>query len=787
MRSTFLIVLIIFCSQIFAQNNFTLSGYVKDASTGEPLIGANVFIKEAKRGTSVNADGYYSISLPIDTYSVSIMYLGYKTLNKKVALTSNQSIDINLPKEDKSLNKVDIVSDKAVDNVQSSQMSSIELDIEEMKRLPTFGGEVDVIKVMTLLPGVQSAGEGNSGFYVRGGGPDQNLILLDGVTVYNPTHLFGFFSSFNGDAVKSAEIIKGGMPAQYGGRLSSVLDIRTKEGDKQKFGVEGGLGLIASRLTIQGPIVKNKLSFIVSGRRTYIDLLTKPFEKKPNFPLAGSGYNFYDLNAKLHWVVGKKDNIYISGYYGKDNFKFKSQSSSLGVRMFWTNSTASIRWNHIYSPKLVSDLTLFFSDYNFGFTGSMSDFDFSLSSGVRDFGARIDYKYFPSSKHTIRFGGEYVDHTYRPSTVTFEAAAVGNMVLPKNINYHTNEAAIYLSDDWEINKRWKIHVGVRGSYYAFLGDFTRYVPDQYGQTVDTISFKPWEKIKDFFRAEPRFSGRFLINENMAIKASYSMNYQYVQLASRSTVSLPLDVWLPATERIKPQFSQQVALGYFLNFKDNMFETSIEGFYKPMRNLVEFQDGADETQSIGNNIDNTLVQGNGESYGAEFFIKKSKGKFNGWIGYTLAWTNRKFPTLNQGKVFPAKFDRRHDLSVVLNYDLNYRWQFSGVFVLSSGNTLTMPSSLYFNDGELVTEFGERNGYRYPAYHRLDLSVTYVTSKPEKRFKSSINFSVYNTYSRQNPFFIIYSQEGNLNDGTFQLKAKQVSLFPIVPSITWNFKY
>lgn len=788
MRTIYLFIALLLVTPLFAQNTFTISGYVKDAGTGEALFGASVFVKEAKRGAAVNPDGFYTITLPADTYIVSFMFIGFNAQNQKVVLNKNTTLNISLTKQSKDLKKVEVVADKSIDNTQSSQMSSISLDIDEIKKLPTFGGEVDVVKVMTLLPGVQSGGEGNSGFYVRGGGPDQNLILLDGVTVYNPSHLFGFFSSFNGDAVKSAEIIKGGMPAQFGGRLSSVLDIKTKEGDKQKFGVEGGIGLIASRLTVQGPIVKNKLSFIVSGRRTYIDLLTKPFTgKNSNSPLKGSGYNFYDLNAKLHWIVGKKDQIFLSGYYGKDNFTFANKNSSFKARMYWSNATASARWNHVYNQKLVHDLTFFFSDYDFGFTGSQSDFEFKLGSGVRDFGVRLDYKYFPTEKHLIRFGAEWVDHTYRPSTVTFESQAMGNMVLPKNINYHTNEAAIYLSDDWEINKRWKINVGVRASYFAFLGNFTRYVPNQLGQTVDTVTYKPWEKIKDYFRAEPRLSGRFLINENMSLKASYSMNYQYVQLASRSTVSLPLDVWLPATERIKPQFSQQFALGYFWNFKQNMFETSIEGFYKPMRNLVEFQDGADETQSLGNNIDNTLVQGKGESYGAEIFIKKAKGKFNGWVGYTLSWTNRRFPTLNEGKVFPAKFDRRHDLSVVLNYDLNYRWQFSTVFVYSSGNTLTMPEALYFNEGKLVTEFGDRNGYRYPAYHRLDVSVTYVTSKPEKRFKSSINFSIYNTYSRQNPFFIYYTQEGNLNDGNFQLKAKQVSVFPIIPSITWNFKY
>ncbi len=780
------ILLLIFLSSISlaAQNKFTISGYVKDAANGEALIGANVFVKETRGGAAVNTYGFYSLTLPADTYTVNFMYLGYETHSQTIYLDKHISLNIDLKRENKTMQKVEIVSDRAADNTQSSRMSSISLTIDEIKKLPTFGGEVDIVRVMTLMPGVQSGGEGNSGFYVRGGGPDQNLILLDGVPVYNPTHLFGFFSVFNGDAIRNAEIIKGGMPAQYGGRLSSVLDITTKEGNNKKFEVEGGIGLIASRITIQGPIVKNKLSFIVSGRRTYADLLAKPFMKNSNFK--GSGYHFYDLNAKLNWVIGPKDQIYISGYYGKDKFSFKNPEGSFNAGMDWANATASIRWNHVYSPKLFSNLTLLFTDYSFGFSGEQTEFTFKLNSGVRDYGFRLDYNYYPSPKHLVRFGAEYTDHTYKPSNVTFESQ-LGNMVLPQPLDYHTNEAAVYISDDWEISKRWKVNFGARASYFAFLGDYTRYKTDAYGQTIDTITYKPWEMIKDYFRGEPRVSGRFLINENMSIKASYAMNYQYVQLASRATVSLPLDVWLPATEQIKPQFSQQVALGYFLNFKQNMFETSVELYYKPMRNLVEFQDGADPAQSINDNIDNTLVQGNGESYGAEFFIRKSKGKLNGWIGYTLAWTNRRFPMLNEGKAFPAKFDRRHDLSLVVNYDLNYRWQFSGVFVYSSGNTLTMPAALHFSEGNLITEFGPRNGYRFPSYHRMDLSITYVTSKPDKRFKSSINLSVYNTYSRQNPFFIYYTQEGNLNDGDFKIRAKQVAVFPIIPSITWNFKY
>lgn len=777
--------LILLPFSLFSQTKYTVSGYVKDASNGEGLLGANVYIKENLTGITTNNYGFYSLTLPEGKYTLVCSFLSYASQSQPIELNKNLTVNIELQKSGKEMAGVTVTDDRSRENVDATKMSSITLTIEEIKKLPAFMGEVDILKTITLLPGVQSSGEGNSGFYVRGGGPDQNLILLDGAPVYNASHLFGFFSVFNGDAVKSVELIKGGMPAQYGGRLSSVLDISMKEGNNKKYEVEGGIGLIASRLTVQGPIVKNKLSFIVSGRRTYADLLAKPFIKKGS-PLAGSGYYFYDINAKLNWIVGPKDRIFLSGYFGRDKFYFKNRTGSFDAGIKWGNATGTLRWNHQYSSKLFSNLTFIFTDYNFSFDGSQSDFKFTLGSGVRDYGVKLDFNYYPTPKHVVRIGGEFTNHRYTPSSVTF-AASFGD-ILPKNpIRMHTNEAAVYIGDDWEINKLFRVNVGVRASYFAFTGPFTRYQKNAAGQTVDTLVYNPWQKITDYFRAEPRINMRAKVHENISLKASYTQNYQYAQLVSRATVSLPLDVWLPSTELVKPQFSQQFALGYYQNYKNGMFETSVEGYYKDMRNLVEFADGADPAQSINDNIDHTLVQGRGESYGMEIFVKKAKGKFQGWIGYTLAWTFRKFPELNGGKPFPAKYDRRHDLSIVATYDLNYRWSFGGIFVFASGNTLTMPSQLYFSQGELITEYGDRNAYRFPAYHRLDLSVTCVTSKPEKRFKSSVTLSVYNVYSRQNPYFIYYDREGSLSDGTFQLKAKQVSLFPVIPSITWNFKY
>lgn len=784
-RSVSLLILLLTAISATAQTKYTVSGYVRDASNGEALPGANVYVKENLAGITTNTYGFYSITLPEGKYTLVCSYLSFKTFTQSIELNKNLTVNIELEKTDREMREITITDDKSKENIESSQMSTITLTIEEIKKLPAFMGEVDILKSVTLLPGVQSAGEGNSGLYVRGGGPDQNLILLDGAPVYNASHLFGFFSVFNGDAIKSVELIKGGMPAQYGGRLSSVLDITMKEGNNKRYEVEGGLGLIASRLTVQGPIVKNKLSFIVSGRRTYADLIAKPFAPKGS-TLRNSGYYFYDVNAKINWIVGPKDRIFLSGYFGRDKFSFRSSQGAFNAGINWGNATGTLRWNHLFNSKLFSNITLIFTDYQFTFDGNAAEFNFKLATGIRDYGLKADFNYYPTPKHHVRFGAEYTNHRFVPSNITF-AGTVGDILPPEPIRMHTNEAAVYIGDDWEINKLFKINVGARASYYAFNGPFTRFVKDESGQTADTLTYKPWQRITDFFRAEPRFAFRAKVHENIALKASYTQNYQYTQLVSRATVSLPLDVWLPSTELIKPQFSQQVAVGYFHNFLDGMIETSVEGYYKDMRNLVEFADGADFAQGINDNIDHTLVQGRGNSYGAEFFIKKNRGRFQGWIGYTLAWTNRIFPQLNNGNPFPAKYDRRHDLSVVATYDLNYRWSFGGIFVYASGNTLTLPSQLYFYENQLITEFGPWNGYRFASYHRLDLSVTYVTSKPEKKFKSSITLSVYNVYSRLNPYFIYYNREGNLADGTFKLTARQVSLFPVIPAFTWNFKY
>ncbi|MCS6980881.1 MAG: TonB-dependent receptor [Flavobacteriales bacterium] len=768
-----------------AQRKVTLSGYVREAASGEALLGASVYLKENLKGTTTNTYGFYSLTVEPGQYTVVVSYIGYRNFSQVVDLTRDLTLSVELQKVAVEAGAVEVTDERSRQNTESTRMGTVELQMEDVKKLPVLFGEVDILKTLTLLPGVQSSGEGNSGLYIRGGGPDQNLVLLDGAVVYNASHLFGFFSVFNSDAIKSVNLVKGGMPAQYGGRLSSVVDITMKEGNLKRWEVEGGLGAIASRLTVQGPLVKDKLAVIASGRRTYFDVLAKPFIPKKS-PFRGSGYYFYDMNTKLHYRISEKDKLYLSGYFGRDVFSFVNREVGFRAAIVWGNATTTLRWNHQFNKKLFSNLMAVFTDYKFRFEGDQNNFRFKLFSGVRDYGLKADFNYYPVAGHDVRFGAEYLNHKFTPSNITF-ASQITDVKPPEPILYFSNEASAYASDDWDVTQRLRVNLGVRATFYAFNGRFIRYVKDALGATVDTIYYSRHQLIKPYFRAEPRLAARFKLNEWASVKASYTMNWQYIQLASRATISLPFDVWLPTTEYVVPQFSQQVAVGYYHNFWDDMLETSVELYYKPMRDLIEFQDGADPAQTLNSNIDNTLVQGKGKAWGAEFFIRKTRGKWNGWIGYTLAWTNRTFPQLNEGRTFWAKYDRRHDLSVVLSYDITSRLNVSAVFVYATGNTLTLPKNLYFIEERLVTEFAERNSYRFAPYHRLDLAATFVLTRPQKKFFSSLSLSIYNVYSRLNPFFIYYNSSGNLTEGTFKLQARQVSLFPIIPTITWNFKY
>ncbi|MDB4195497.1 TonB-dependent receptor [Flavobacteriales bacterium] len=796
LKLTFFFVLISFVS--FLQNS-TLSGSIKDSETGELLIGASVFVEELKQGISSNLYGFYSLTIPNGNYTVKVSFVGYREVVKKIEINESQKLNIELVPTDVFIPIVTIEGENEDGNTRDTDMSKVELDVEQLKTLPAFMGEVDILKSIQLLPGVQSSGEGNTGFYVRGGGPDQNLIMLDEAVVYNAAHLFGFFSVFNADAIKNVNLVKGGMPANYGGRLSSVLDISMKDGNAKKFQADGGIGVIASRLTLQGPIQKNKSSFIVSGRRTYISELAQPFIKDDS-PVKGSGYYFYDFNAKLNYEISDKDRLYLSGYFGKDVFTYVQAESGFTVNIPWGNATAALRWNHLFSDKLFLNTTAIYSSYDFQFEGRQEDFSFGLYSGIRDWNLKADFSYYPNPKHTIKFGANYTYHTFIPNNVT---ATQGDTEfdLGGAVRLYANDGALYFLDDVELTSLLKMNIGFRLSSFQHIGPFTRYIKDNNDNIIETIEYTGKKALKTYVRPEPRVTGRLILDENSSFKFGSTLNYQYMHLVSVGGNSLPTDLWIPSTDVIKPQQAIQFNMGYFRNFKNNMFETSVEVYYKDLQNLIEFKDAADPSDGVNDNIDNQVTFGDGYSYGAELFIKKNKGKLTGWIGYTWSKTFRQFDELNNGNKYPAKFDRRHDLSITGAYRLNERWVFGAVFVYATGNSITLPASKYFVEGELLVEYADRNSYRMAPYHRADISATWYGKKYKefknietgemeqvpKKFTSNWNFSVFNLYNRKNPYFIYFDNTGNLTQGTLDVAAIQVSLFPVLPSVTWNFSF
>jgi len=619
---------------------------------------------------------------------------------------------------------------------------------------------------------------------VRGGGPDQNLIILDDAVVYNTGHLFGFFSIFNSDAIKNVSLIKGGMPAQYGGRLSSVVDINMKEGNVNKMQVDAGIGLIASRFSLQGPIKKDKASFIISARRTYVDALIKPFMSKTSKSY-GSGYYFYDLNAKMNYIISDKDRIYLSGYFGKDVFDYRNSERAFSTNVPWGNSTATFRWNHIFNRKLFANTTLVYNDYKFAFTAKQNDFSIKLSSGIRDLNAKVDFDYYPAPSHKIKFGALYTYHTFFPNILTAEQG--GTPFDPNNVNRKfANEFAGYIQDDWDVSNKIKINYGIRYSTFQQLGKYTRYSTDANGNKLDSTIYKPGQLVQTYGGFEPRATLRYAIDDATSLKAAITRNLQYIHLVSNAGSTLPTDLWVPSTAIVKPQISWQYAVGLFKNFSNNMYETSVELYYKDMQNQIEYKEGY--TPSL-KDPEEDFTFGRGWSYGSEFFVNKVKGRFTGWVGYTLSWTWRKFPFLNNGEKYVGKFDRRHDLSVVGTYEVNKKWKLSSVFVFVTGNAVTVPERFYFINGVLTQENSRINAYRLQPYHRLDFSATLTPNHhgKKKKYTDYWVFSVYNVYSRLNPYFIYFDQNGSAQNGDLTVDATQVSLFPIIPSVTWNVHF
>jgi len=775
----------------FAQEEkYTISGFLKDAKNGEVLIGANVAVKgNHALGATTNLYGFYSLSLPKGIYQIEYSYIGYYTQIKEINLDTDLRINLELSDDSKALEEVVITSERKDENVKSTIMGKEELSTDRIKSIPAFMGEVDIIKAIQLMPGVQAAGEGNSGIYVRGGGPDQNLVLLDDAIVYNTGHLFGFFSVFNADAVKNTTLYKGAMPANFGGRLSSVIDIQMKEGNNKRFEMEGGIGIISSRLTIMTPFKKPKSpktakgSFLFSGRRTYLFDIAQPLLKKTDF--AGTNYFFYDINLKANYQFSDKDRLYISAYFGRDVFVYNSTKNQTNVKIPWGNATATVRYNHLFNDKLFMNTTFVFNDYNFSFSGKQTDFAFNAFSGVRDFNVKMDLDYYLNTKHKLKFGMMYTHHRMTP---TQASARSGDTDFESKINKrYSHELAWYVAHEYNVNEKLKFDFGFRLSMFQHIGPYQKVRGDQI-IGYDTIFYKRSKPIKTYVGPEPRFAMRYAFGNNNSIKAGMALNYQYIHLVSSSNSTLPTDVWVQSSGIVKPQMAMQYSVGYFRNFKDNMFETSIEVYFKHLWNQIEY--GESYVNEL--NVDQELgyVFGKGKAYGAEFFLKKRTGKLNGWIGYTISRSDRKFKELNEGKVFPAKYDRTHDLSININYDINKEWSVGATFVYATGNAITPANALSLIEFNPMIGYASRNSYRVPAYHRMDVALTYTPipkRRPNRRWKSSYNISIYNVYNRKNTYFIYNKIEGSTLTGNLKQTPINVSLFPVIPSFTWNFKF
>ncbi|MFA6259865.1 MAG: TonB-dependent receptor [Bacteroidia bacterium] len=782
------ILLSIQFSDLKAQDSsFRLSGIVKDESALFELPGASVMIKETKAGMIADANGAFHFDLPPGVYNLIISYLGYENYETKIKLFASKKITIKMQSKSIVSKEALITGQRSDKNITSTEMSRVELSGEKIKSLPVILGEPDVLKSITLLPGIKSGGEGSTGFYVRGGGPDQNLVLMDDAVIYNPAHLLGFLSVFNTDAVRNAEVIKGGMPANYGGRLSSVLNVGLKEGDDQKFRVNGGVGLISSRLMLEGPVKKDKSGIMVAARRTYIDQLVKPFlteEQRAN------GYYFYDLNLKFHYYITTKDKIFFSAYFGRDIFNFKSPTNAeVTFKTGWGNAASTLRWFHSFNPKFYTNTALIYNRYDLNNEFSFGTNGFKLSSGLEDWTLKQDYTLL-AGKHAVKTGWQYIYHTFKPGIASGQ---VGTISINEEINrQYAHEAALYALDEWKIGSRWIINGGLRAVLFMQVGPYTeRIFDDQEIEVGIGKAYADGEPIVTYPGLEPRFAATYLINSSTSLKASFTQTYQFLHLATTSGAQFPADLWVPSSQKVKPQRAYQYVLGAYKNFQNNEYETSIEAYYKPMLNQIEFKPGAQ--LFFNQNLENEMIFGQGLSYGVELFVKKKFGKFNGWVGYTWSRTTRQFDELNYSKPFFFRYDRTHDMSLVLSYQFNAKWSGAMVFVYGTGNAATLPTGRYtYEPGYDINEnkpkitfidvYDQINAYRLPAYHRLDVSATYQQKKTEK-FESSWNFSIYNVYNRANPYFIYFVPDLE----ALKVKAYMVYLFPIVPSIAWNFKF
>jgi hypothetical protein len=747
---------------------------VRDAATGETLIGASVKIASATSalGTATNSYGFYSLTASGgEVYTLTVSYISYQPLVKSVTLDRSTVLNIELKAGSELKEVVVKAGERKNENVRSAQMGVEQLDIKLLDNIPVLFGEKDVLKTIQLLPGVKSGGEGNTGFFVRGGASDQNLILLDEATVYNSSHLLGFFSTFNADAIKNVDLYKGGMPAQYGGRLSSVLDVKMDDGNNKQFSMQGGIGLISSRLKIEGPLVKDKSSFMISGRRTYIDFLLKA---SPDTSIKGNTLNFYDLNAKVNYKFNDKNTVYLSGYFGQDNIGIKDLFDN-----DWGNTTATLRWNHIFSSRLFSNTSLIYNKYNYTIKLLDDVNNFTATSLIRDYNLKQDFQYF-SNQHTLRFGVQATHHRIAPSDITTSGTSSFN---PLSIeNRYGLETSGYVSDEYVVSPRLNLLYGLRMSLFSLLGPGTFNTYNSNGNVESSTSYNSSTVVRNYFNLEPRFSASYILNEENSVKASYNRNTQNIHILSNSGSGSPTDQYVMSSNNIRPEVADQVALGYFKNVKDNTYEFSGEIYYKQMQNQIEYKNAA---RLIANaNVESQLLFGKGRAYGLELYAKKRVGKLNGWVSYTLSRTERKFEGLNNGNYFAARQDRTHDLAIVGIYKIGKRWTLSGNYIYSTGNAVTYPAGKYQVGGTTTFFYTERNANRLPYTSRLDLSATLEGRNTDKRFHSSWSFGLYNALNRKNPYSIDFR---DVPSDPTRTEAVQTSLFGIIPSVTWNFKY
>jgi hypothetical protein len=790
------LLLLLCCVSAYAgaQSKYTISGYIKDTRTGEELIGATVYVQELATGATSNAYGFYSLTLPAGNYTLLYSYVGFVSQRKTIDLSAGQTLNMELSEESVQMQEVVVSAQKMDENVTEVKMSRENIKIERIKSMPALFGEVDVLRSLQMLPGIQSAGEGTTGLFVRGGSADQTLMLLDEATVYNASHFLGFFSVFNPDAIKDIELYKGGIPAEFGGRLASIVDVRMKDGNSKNFAASGGIGTISSRLTLEGPIVKDKSSFIISGRRTYADLFLK---LSPDEAINNNTLYFYDLNAKMNYKINDKNRIFLSGYFGKDVFGF---SDVFGLN--WGNATTTFRWNHLFNQRLFLNTTVLFSDFNYGFDINDGAENFKWKSNLQEYALKLDFNYFLNPNNELHFGSNTMIHRFSPASIKpnnsnsiFESFQLDNK--------YAAEQAFYLSNNQKISDRLSLQYGLRYSLFQNIGpgrvfQYAPGIPRADNTIIDTVSYSRFEKINLYHGLEPRLGARFLVDGNSSIKASYNRMRQYLQIASNSTAGLPIDRWVPADTYIKPQIGDQVAVGYFRNFKENMFEASVELYYKWMQNQIDFKDGSEIL--LNNNLEAELLSGKAWAYGSEFMLKKNTGRTSGWISYTLAKAQRQIEGINNGNPYSPRYDRRHNVSLVLTHDLSPRVSLSANWVYTTGSAVTYPQGFYEMEGKRIAYYpSERNSSRMPDYHRMDLSVNLQgKKKPGRKWESSWNLSLYNAYARKNAFTIQFRDvingkpgvnefDDNLVINSREPKAVKTALFGIVPSLTYNFKF